>query len=274
MVSELTFHECGRIKPFFSGPGFDLLLSAIHDGNSTAQIWTDVTPDPESVFLWDQANNVFYLSGCAHNQPFNDAVATILKRKVIPDLRRTHRTSFRLRTTSTTWTHQATRIFQNADLREGRYTMYAHRGHPTPHWTTAIPEDFELQPIDDPFLNQTPYANVEAVTREIRQMWPSIPRFLQYGFGYALVHDGQVASWCTSEYLSQSQCGLGIETVKAYRNRGLATLVAAACVEHSQQRRLQPHWECNVKNHASRRVAEKVGFTLIGTYPILYGRFS
>lgn len=30
MVPELMFHECGVLTPFFSGPGFDLLLSAIN----------------------------------------------------------------------------------------------------------------------------------------------------------------------------------------------------------------------------------------------------
>jgi hypothetical protein len=87
-----------------------------------------------------------------------------------------------------------------------------------------IPE-FELLPIDHAFLNQAPYAYVEAVTHEIRQMWPSIPRFLKYGFGYALKTGRNVVSWCTSEYLSRNRCGFGIETVKTYRNRSFDVMI-------------------------------------------------
>lgn len=266
------FHECESIQPFFIGPEFDLLLSAIQECNSPAQIWTDEPSNPASVFLWDQANNVFYLSGDAHNRQFNDEIATLLEVNVIPGLKRRRRTYFRLRTTSTAWDRQVPHIFKTTSLKKGQYLLYAFGGHVTLHWKDAIPEGFDLHRIDD-VLMSSPYETIGSVKREIRSMWPSIARFMTHGFGYAFVIRGKIVSWCTSEYMSKRQCGIGIETLRGYQNRGLATILTSAFVERCQQNNIEPRWECSVDNRASKRVAAKVGFVQARTYPIYYGRF-
>lgn len=273
-VSELRFHEYEIVKSFFVGPEFDLLLSAIQEGNSPAQIWTDDKPNPGSVFLWDKANNVFYLSGGEDNRQFNEDLAGLLERKVIPDLRLKHRMDFRLRTTSEAWTSQLFSIFEKADLKQGRYVFFSFKGQVKLDWEDKIPASFELKLIDEDFLFNSRYENIEFVKSEVRQMWPSINRFMKYGFGFSLVTSGKVVSWCTSEYMSKDRCGIGIETLREYQNRGLATIAASAFVEHSLQRNIRPHWDCDVENLASRRVAEKVGFVKERNYPIHFGRFS
>ncbi len=274
MVSELRFHEYGIVKPFLEGPEFDLLLSAIQEGNSPAQIWTDDKPNCGSVFLWDKANNVFYLIGDEDDSRFNDDLAGLLERKVIPDLRLKHRMEFRLRTTSEAWTSQLPSIFRKADLKEGRYVFFSFEGQVKLNWEGKIPAGFELELIDEDFLFDSGYENIEFVKSEVRQMWPSINRFIECGFGFSLVTSGKVVSWCTSEYMSKDKCGIGIETLGEYQNRGLATIAASAFVEQSLQRSIKPHWDCDVENLASRRVAEKVGFVEERNYPIHFGRFS
>lgn len=92
-------------------------------------------------------------------------------------------------------------------------------------------------------------------------MWTSIDRFIEYGFGFSLVTKNEIVCWCTSEYLSEGKCGIGIETIPKYRNRGLATLIASAFIDYYRIKRIKPHWKCNLSNKASRRVAEKVGFS-------------
>ena len=273
MVSELRFHEYEIVKPFLEGSEFDLLLSAIQEGNSPAQIWTDDKSDPGSVFLWDKANNVFYLSGDEDDSQFNNDLAGLLERKVIPDLRLKHRMDFRLRTTSEAWTSQLPSIFKKADLKQGRYVFFSFEGQVKPNWENKKPPSFELELIDEDFLFHSKYENIEFVKSEVRQMWTSINRFIEYGFGFSLVTSDEIVSWCTSEYMSKDKCGMGIETLREYQNRGLATIAASAFVEHSLQRNIKPHWECGVENLASRRVAEKVGFVKEQTYPIHFGRF-
>jgi RimJ/RimL family protein N-acetyltransferase len=193
---------------------------------------------------------------------------------VIPELRLKHRTYFRLRTTSEAWTSQLFSIFAKAELKPGRYMFYSFEDQIKPRWKDKIPAGFKLKLINADFLLNSPYENIKFVIAEIRQMWPSVDHFIEYGFGFSLVTNGKVVSWCTSEYMSKDKCGIGIETLREYRNKGLATVAASAFVEHSLQRDIKPHWECDVENVASRRVAEKVGFVKELDYLVYYGRFS
>ena len=274
MISKISSNEYKNIKPFFTGPEFDLLLSAVQEGNSPAQIWTDDRYNPRSAFLWDKANNVFYLSGDENNREFNNDLTEILGRKVIPELRLKHGMHFRLRATSEAWTSQLSSIFIKADLKPGRYMFFSLKSLAKLNLAAKMPAGFKLEMIDEDFLFSSGYDNIEFVIGEVRQMWPSIDRFIDHGFGFSLVTSGKVVSWCTSEYVSKDRCGIGIETLREYQNRGLATIAASAFVEHSLQRGIKPHWECDVENLVSRRVAEKIGFMKELDYPIHFGRFN
>jgi hypothetical protein len=273
-ISKLKSNEHEIIKHLFIGPEFALLLHAIWEGNSPAQIWTDDRSNPKSVFLWDKANNVFYLSGNYDNSQFNSDLSELLVRKVIPELRLKQRTHFRLRTTSEDWTSQLSSIFVKADLKAGRYMFYSLKAPANPNWKDKIPTGFKLELIDEDFLFNSRYDNIKVVMKEVRQMWSSIDCFINCGFGFSLVTSSKVVSWCTSEYMSKYRCGIGIETLQEYQNRGLATIAASAFVEHSLRRNIKPHWEYNMENLASRRVAKKVGFVKELDYPIYFGMFS
>src|SRR5436305_9796183 len=95
-------------------------------------------------------------------------------------------------------------------------------------------------------------------------MWPSDNRFYERGFGVLAIRADEMICWCTSEYVSASKCGIGIATAPAYQNLGVASVTASRCVEKAWGRGVQPHWECAASNRPSARVAEKVGFTLLG----------
>jgi len=119
-------------------------------------------------------------------------------------------------------------------------------------------------PIDRDLLARGDLANREQVGAEIRWMWPSEERFAAHGFGYAAVAQERVICWCTAEYVSARRCGIGIETVPEYERRGVATATAARFVAEAVGRGLTPYWECRRENIGSIRVAEKLGFELLG----------
>jgi RimJ/RimL family protein N-acetyltransferase len=87
------------------------------------------------------------------------------------------------------------------------------------------------------------------------------------GFGYALLEGPAVASWCLTVFASGQAREVGLATVEAYRGRGYATRVAAACLEQCLRAGCVPHWQCREDNLPSRAVAEKVGFV----EPVVYG---
>ena len=42
------------------------------------------------------------------------------------------------------------------------------------------------------------------------------------GFGTAAVMDANVICWCTAEYVSKSKCGIGIEVIDEFQNKGIS----------------------------------------------------
>ncbi len=273
MVTELPFDEYCLVKPFFEGPEFDLLLSAILEGNSIAKVWVDDKSEPESVFLWDKTNNVFYLAGGESNVQFNRELRVLTGRKIVPELKLRRRPHFRLRLTSELWGKTLPSIFVDAELTLGYHIFYTHQKSVEQDWRSRIPEGLRFRQIDEHFLHEEPYENREFVLDEVQQMWPTVDRFVKFGFGFSLVTEEQVVCWCTSEYMSKYKCGIGIETMHDYQNRGLATSVASAFVEHCEAKGIEPHWECSAENLASRRVAEKVGFVKEREYRVYHGKF-
>ena len=63
---------------------------------------------------------------------------------------------------------------------------------------------------------------------------------------------------------------IGVSTLEAWREKGFATTAASLVAQEIQARGKVPVWSCGEDNTASRRVAQKLGFTEIGrrTYVI------
>ncbi len=80
--------------------------------------------------------------------------------------------------------------------------------------------------------------------------------------------------WCTAEFVSDGKCGIGIETIPAYRGRGFATVTASAFLEHCAERAMTPLWDAWVRNVPSAAVAEKVGLEKVETYAIYVCEFD
>jgi RimJ/RimL family protein N-acetyltransferase len=104
-------------------------------------------------------------------------------------------------------------------------------------------------------------------------MWPSLEQYYAKGFGAAARHGDQLVGWCTAEYVSETRCGVGIETLEAFRGKNVATAMAARFTVEALHRGVHPHWECDARNAASAHVAEKAGFTLLDESTMWAGHF-
>ena len=80
--------------------------------------------------------------------------------------------------------------------------------------------------------------------------------------------DGRIVAIAQNYALSDRYGDVGVSTLPDFRGQGLATAAAAlvaqglqgnACTERSRSGRI-PVWSCGVDNHASLRVAQKLGF--------------
>ena len=251
-----------------------MVTSSILSANTLGRLWVGSTAAScEFAMLWDQGNNVFYLSGESCGDWLENQLAEIVREYICGYAIENGLADFSVRAASADLESAAQNAFGPWTVRTQKKHFYAYQRSDAKKVDAKCDEALSYGPIDRSLLEAGMLENREAVRREIVWMWPSLDRYYQYGFGRAAVVGNRIVCWCTSEYRSKSFCGIGIETVLDMQNKGIATATTCRFVSDSLTRGLIPHWEADVDNPASIRVAEKAGFQLIERAEAIIGKF-
>jgi hypothetical protein len=88
--------------------------------------------------------------------------------------------------------------------------------------------------------------------------------FVKSGFGNAIKLNGLVASACSAALRCSEGIELNIITLPAFRNKGLALIVAAHTMLQTLENGLIPHWDA--ANQSSVRLAMRLGYKPAGSY--------
>lgn len=254
MGGTVVVTDAERVRHLFVAEHLAFVLDAIVAGNTPARVWADDLSTPRTAMVWDGAH-CLYLAGVVDRprvwrEVFEREIASTgpgyLKAYVTEEVART--------------------LFASPERRDR--VLYQATGPATPGWAERVPAGFRVSAIDDRFAALRALTNFDAVVAEIESCWRSVDDFRRSGFGFA-AHDAEtIASWCTAEYVSERRCGTGVETVAAYRGRGLATLTASAFLDHCFARGSTAYWDAWSDNLPSIAVAEKVGFRRVDTYSL------
>ncbi len=103
--------------------------------------------------------------------------------------------------------------------------------------------------------------------------WPDKEAFMQNGFGYCLIEDGQMLACAFASGVSNDYVDIGVETTEECRGKGYGRIVTAAMVQETLRRGKTPVWDCDIRNEASMRLTCSVGFEIVGTHPwYAYGK--
>jgi RimJ/RimL family protein N-acetyltransferase len=235
-----------------------MTVASICEGNTGARLWTG----GGMALLWDQGNNVFYLNA---TDALHAREVALLRDLVSGPVRETAlvrgRRYFRARGLDPVAEAALPVVFAPVTLYPARKRFH-HFTAPAPN-PMPEPEGVRFVPIDGVFMGSRGLAGLDQVRGEIALMWPSVTRFCERGFGVAALAGDAVVCWCTAEYVSARACGIGIETLEGWQDRGIATAAARRFVRVALSRGVAPHWESDVENLPSLRVAEKTGFTFL-----------
>ncbi len=276
----------------FPGLHLEMVLASIVAGNTGGHLWEIPQPDAlPLLLLWDKGNNVFYLAGDCRAQSALSSLAEVVALELRPQALAEGAPTFKVRTLTPSEEDGLSQIFPGIALRASP-TLFSvfdasrlgsqsgERPPGTPQgsaWVSvtlpALPEAVFI-PITPAVLTSGTFAYSDNVRSEIRSMWPSEERFYQYGFGTVAVLHGEIICWCTAEYVSPTQCGIGIETAPRFEGRGVATATATYFVQQARERGVTPYWECSLNNQGSVRVAEKVGFVRLAEETYWIGSFA
>jgi GNAT superfamily N-acetyltransferase len=273
MLGELPIERLSSLEAAFPGPHLRLVLASILAGNTAGQLWQVAhAPEPSALLLWDKGNNVFYFAGDASAAV--QQLAQLIAAEIRPRARAERAPFFKARALTPSFEACLPGLFGGVILRELPTLFYGFATlRPAAAAVPAVP-GIEFAPIDQTLLGDARRDPAGGVRAEIRAMWGAEERFLERGFGYAALVNGEIACWCTAEYVSADRCGIGIETLAEYQRRGVATATAARFVQIALERRVQPFWECRADNVGSVRVAEKLGFERLAGERYWAGRFD
>jgi RimJ/RimL family protein N-acetyltransferase len=258
----LPSSDVSRVRHLFDSEHLVLVVDAVIAGNSPASVWADNVVAPQTALIWD-GHHCVYLAGALVQVA---AWSALLRREIMPRGRGMLKAYVTAEAAAT--------VFGGYALQRRERVLYRGGQLAISDWPSRLSAEFRISAINDRFAELDRLNNFADVTAEIESGWHSVADFRRTGFGFAAHDDETIVCWCTAEYVSDGQCGVGIETVEAYRGRGFATLTASAFVEHCVERGVIPHWDAWTSNLPSAAVAEKVGFRKSETYSIFVGDFA
>lgn len=260
-MEEISKHRIEEYVRYFPGPQPGMVLASVVEGNTQAQLWCTSQPDNHAVcLLWDKGNNVFYLSGQLVLSDTVKDLASLIQTYVKEKAIKERLIYFKVKALSSSLENSITDIFQNIPLHKTDKLFYTFRAEKIEAIPSPGVEGVRYHPIEAGILEEGRFENSHHVRSEIEWMWPSLERFLEKGFGTAAVIGARIIGWCTAEYVSRSKCGIGIEVMEDFQNKGIATATAVHFLERCLDQNIVAHWECDKDNIGSVRVAEKVGF--------------
>jgi len=273
LLNPLSESQFERVQPLFQGINLSLVINAVIAGNSPGRLWVDDPAAPRSALMWDSAH-CLYLTGSPDNDVFNRAVSRLIAEQIAPEALDRQLGVFKLYTSAAAWERQIETIFARTPLQKRERVHYVLAAPKIPDWRTRIPAGFRVITLDTSLFAQANLKNLDLVVEEIESGWKSLQAFQNVGLGFCAATDDTIVGWCTAEYVSGDQCGIGIETIEAYGRRGIATLCASAFVDACATRGIIPHWDSWKANTPSVAVAEKVGFQEVQAYSVFFGSWS
>jgi RimJ/RimL family protein N-acetyltransferase len=269
MLTRLSLPQYSTILPLFEPLDFNLVIRSVVEGNTPAWVYVDDPSSPHSAVIWDRQDAIL-VAGEAGEEA-RASVREVILNLIAPNARGRWIPEFAL-VASPSWEPSIPDLLGEFSPELAR--RYSFR-LPNPYLgppggsQPTLPAGFELHRIGDSLL-ESRLAHLEEMRGWIDSFWHTPQDFLHTGYGYCAMTGDTIAAWCLTVFAAGSARELGLATVPDYRQRGLATCVAAACIEHGLAHDQQIHWHCWVENRPSARITEQLGFRLEREYSVYH----
>jgi GNAT superfamily N-acetyltransferase len=260
---ELSFELFAFVQDLFVGCHC-IPLGGVFGGWYKGRIFVDDVTSPSAAYVWTPWG-YHYFAGTPNNVSFNQAMRKMLADELQPESAAVGESNILL-----TLAPEGDEVLVG-DILPSPTAIKIYRStfkfnktkfQSVGDWKSRIPIDFSMAYID---------ANLAArLTDVICATWRNIDEFLERGFGYCLLEDGNILSVCHSAFIARNEVEIGISTENTFRRRGYGSLTAAAMITHCLENGFSPHWECFWDNEPSVALANKLGFEKTADVPIYY----
>jgi RimJ/RimL family protein N-acetyltransferase len=243
-------------------PKSDKMFAGVVVGNNPGEVWVDDETNPSTALVWSEGLEGFNFMGKA---VFTQTLGTFIEQEIVPFLQKKGLNEFEFSCDSEEWIASIHEAFTDKKI-DGN-VQYVYQSD----WTIPAKEvedirHFKLVEIDENLLTNEDKKNLDFMIRYITTYWDSVERFLEKGYGYVvLTEEGEAVSIAISSAVYGTTHAVGIETVEAYRKRGLSGALTTLIVNKLRDNDLPVWWDCMESNIASQKTAEKAG--LVRTHP-------
>jgi RimJ/RimL family protein N-acetyltransferase len=127
----------------------------------------------------------------------------------------------------------------------------------------AIPSGYHMQRI-----NEESAQEIEGFDYYVK-MFGSLERAIQNMIGYCLMQGETIVCEAVAAPLTRGVAELGVETVKAYQQKGLATATSAHVIRECEAMGYRAFWNAAQQNVASVALARRLGFQTEQPFTVL-----
>lgn len=275
-VFKLDESKYGLILKAFDIDKCALAVKSILLNHSPGEVYTDSVISPKTALVWNNGHN-FFILGDLGNKIFYEQLSKIIYGDIfIQAKQKDNLLDFYIR------------FFQNQSNASGKYNeilsdlfienpvvimKYRYYELDLSEYRISKLDDsllgtgISVEFIDESLLEKTDLINYGNIIGMIKENWRSEELFLKNGFGFCLIKDNSIISWCISDYNIDNQCEIGVETDDAYWRKGYATIAVTEVLNYCKQIGIRKvGWHCMDSNVASYKLAEKVGFKRMDDY--------
>ncbi|HQV64459.1 MAG TPA: GNAT family N-acetyltransferase [Anaerolineales bacterium] len=263
-MSALHPNSYELIRPLLLGMDIHLIGRSILAKQTPAQIFVDNHEHPKALFV--QAGHRYILAGDSEIDSFNLGIKQMFANVIYPRAVAEGQEGFAIYYDSAAWEEKMQALLMDKEIIHADREYYACKELKY-KWQDFMPEGFQLRMVDADLLANTSLKHLETLKEEMTSERPSVDDFLSKSFGVCAIHENELAGWCLSEYNADGRCEIGIETTSDYRQRGIATALTLAFLEHAFSHGIKEvGWHCFKRNESSAKTARKAGFDKVCDY--------
>jgi hypothetical protein len=252
------------LKVLFNQEQVGFVFDSILVNNTPSEIYVDDVEKPNIALIWDRGH---FGGNAAKDELYSKGIEFFIDKFLNETTRHIIKVA-KLYFMSSIWENKLLELLDRFKPIIGSRSLYYHDLSAIPLVSTKV-DNIEVKGINEEVTKNKSLGNQDCMIEEITSMWGSPQNFINKGFGYYAIEGNNIACWCTAEYVSSTSCGIGIETIDEYQDKGIGSLTTSNFLNKCLQLKITPYWDSWMRNTPSIKLAEKLGFKKIKDYRVL-----
>lgn len=269
MIFEIEKANFSIIRNLLDETMDNIEIKAVIEGINPGWVFVDSQKSPQTAMVWAKGIQGFYFVGDPNNPDFNNCINDFIDNEIEPKAVKQGLNRFEFSGETENWCSVLEEIFINKKLEKSQQYIYKLKKDSWQDYQKRkLKDGFELRKINQEIFYDKKIKNINFLSLEIQRWWNSTEEYLNKTFGYCIMFDNKIVSYCICNFSHGDICTIGIETLDEFRRNGLSQVATEAFVENCLDNQLIPHWECMESNLPSRALAEKLKFNRDSIYTL------